>query len=304
MGAGCDCMAMLRVLMPLVFLLSVGLVHANMGGTKVMSFADVFKEDLKMPKMLLFMDHEKAPGVSEALEWVQDLTQELYPRVLPLAVTNHSENAEIFKVFSVNATSKLPLAMIVKGPVKSGQEIDVLQLQGDFTYTKLLQFGEHAAISYVTAPPDSYSEARFRVNSGQDFYGKCVEPGDARCVIFAVESENHLTQLQKFKDVVMGFKSIEAKFRFMWALGTDLKQMMNMDHPSGDFPQIVLLDPKDKLFVPLAVANKEPVAIMSFLSNFDTEQTFRGVKDKMKGREKPKPKLKYETIRYSPEQDL
>merc|ERR1712070_691622 len=94
-----------------VAVFSLLIVGARAG---TMSFAEAFDHDLSMPKMVVFTEPEGSPGVDEALKWIEQLSKVLAPRVLPLGVTNTSENAKIFETFGIDGVNyTLPVVLAI-----------------------------------------------------------------------------------------------------------------------------------------------------------------------------------------------
>lgn len=179
-------------------------------------------------------------------------------------------------------------------------------MKGAFTYANLLTFGQMVQATPIQSPPDSYDHKKYRVQNPPDFYTKCIEPKGGRCAMFVVDSEKDLVSLQKFKDVVTTFFSISAKFHFMWMLSSQLESL-NFKHPTSDFPQMVMLDPLDKLFAPMAVGDLEVNEILAFLGKFDTKGDMNKVRDSVKSRNKKvlsianDKKGVYDTKKHAPE---
>jgi len=251
-----------------------------------LTFAEVFKNNVGVPKMLLFLGDVDASATKLSLDWAADLSKALLPRTMPLAIPNEEANAKIFETFGINkqllAGAKLPMAMAIEGgELKSGTTIDMKMMKGDWTYANLMEFGKLTGLPVLQGPPASFDQAALRVTGRKDFYDKCVQPG-GRCAMFALNSETELLALQKFRETVESFQSLAKKFQFMWCLGTDLKPMMNIPHFTKDFPMMVLLDPNDKLLVPFPFADRSSEEIADFLSGFDSNATIPEIKESMK----------------------
>ena len=81
-----------------------------------LTFAEVFKNNVGVPKMLLFLGDVDASATKLSLDWAADLSKALLPRTMPLAIPNEEANAKIFETFGINkqllAGAKLPMAMV------------------------------------------------------------------------------------------------------------------------------------------------------------------------------------------------
>merc|ERR1711937_538405 len=131
------------------------------------------------------------------------------PRLLPIAVTNSSDNEQIFATFGINASWTLPVVAAIDSKLEARKTVQMKVMQGAFTYANLLQFGNMVKAAEVTMPPAKYVKKDYRVTEPMDFYKKCIEPGPGRCVLYVVESVDRMLDLQQFRDLVMGFTSIK-----------------------------------------------------------------------------------------------
>jgi len=249
-----------------------------------MTLSEAFSKELSMPRMVLFLDSEDSPNseqVELALQWTKELTPKLMPQLLPIAVTNTSENREILKTFGIDASYTLPVVASINETLEPGKQIQMKVMKGDFTYANLLAFADMVKNKAVTAPPAKYSTKEYRVNHPGEFYNKCIKPGDGRCVIFIVETPNNMLDLQKFRELVMGFSSIERPFRFMWLVKSQMKELNLQQSEHLGFPQLVMIDPKEKVFAPINVDGLDNQEMEMFLAHFDTKKEMRQVKQDM-----------------------
>jgi len=254
----------------------------------------VLKKAWAHPKLILFLPEDTPKGAIE-YKWHEKLQLEYGNRLLLLAMPYSEEAAPTFKMFKIDP-KKLPEAIVVKpGKLADGAEskIDTFRWKDgkrpkwDFEMLRAMAKDQALPVLQKQLSKMKLDMDEIQVKTQQDFYSMCVAKYSGRCVILFVEPKKQYDHLQILADTMADFESVFYNFHFMWAdaalRGTTVFNMKQM--ASFPTPQVVVLDPREKLMAPKTSENAKQ--LQQFVQAFDQHQAMSAIRDAQRTRKSP-----------------
>lgn len=233
------------------------------------SASEFLHQNELLPKLIILVDQNDPRSYKQCSKWAERLTKALKSQAAPVLLTNDTSNQALWSVLGIDKAIDLPSALLVMPGKLGDAATKMYKYKSSWDYDGLLRLGTHFALTSIQEPPEEFDEDDFRIPESSNFYYQCVKPADARCVVFLFERGGSKKEIKQFKNVVMNFRSMQAKFRFMIGAAEQYKTVFQFKLPTENFPQMIVVDPKDKLFAPLEIESVKASQLRDQLLEFD-----------------------------------